>query len=187
MNASPADISGAQIAVSFCDKTGVVISQMTQPLDVHIITKGTVAPWGIAVKDLPDGVTVCSQGASAQPAKPDPNYTTAAVLNAAVSYQQWRRDLTVEGPITNLGLARVMRIEVIIVAYDVDNRVIGYLRTPLDSTQPLDPGQSIPFSVVIPALGGQPHHMTTMVQAQVVSNANPSLAPTPTPGITVTP
>jgi hypothetical protein len=188
LNASPADISNASVTVSFCDKAGISVAQITQPIDLHVVLKGTSAPFGITVEELPADVRVCSETANADPAMPDPNFTTAASLAANVSYNQWRRDLTIDGPITNFGLVPVSRIQVVIVVYDGESRVIAYVRQEFESTLRLDPGQSTPFSIVIPFLGGQPHHVATLVQSRIIgatdaslAPTNTSIAPTPTP------
>lgn len=188
-NASPADISDAAVTISFCDATGIVIAEITQPVDLKIIPRGTTAPFGIVSDTLPDDVRVCAEQPAAKPAARNSAYTTSAVLNATVSYHQWRRDLTVEGPLTNYGLSPVTRVEVIIIAYDAENRVIRYAHVPLESTIRIEPGQSYDFSTVIPVLGGQPHHVATLVQGQILGAGNASLAPTPTlaPVITATP
>lgn len=180
-NASPADISDAAVTISFCDVAGIVIAEITQPVDLKIIPRGTTAPFGVVSDTLPDDVRVCAEQPSAKPAARNSSYTTSTVLNATVSYHQWRRDLTIEGPLTNFGLSPVTRVEIIIIAYDAENRVIRYAHVPLDSTIRIEPGQSYDFSTVIPVLGGQPHHVATLVQGQILSAGNASLAPTPTP------
>jgi hypothetical protein len=180
-NASPADVAAVQVTVAFCDAGGIVMAEVTQGVGVKVIQRGGSGAFGISVEDLPDDVAVCSEQPSAEPARADPSYTTALSLDASVSYHQWRRDLTFEGPITNFSLSPVDRVQVIMVSYDAENRVIGYAEAPLDPTVVLLPGQSYDFSYVIPALGGQPDHVVTLVEAHVQTAGSHSLVPAPTP------
>jgi len=177
-NASPADVSDAQIAVAFCDASGVVLAETSQPVGLRVIPRGASGAFGISIEALPEGVTICLERPSALPARPDPAYTTALSLQAAVSYHQWRRDLTFEGPITNYGLSPVDRVQAILIVYDVNDHVIGYAEVSLDATLVIQPGQSIDFQHIIPVLAGQPDHVVTLVEAHVQDMTSRSLAPT---------
>lgn len=181
LNSSPSDITDAKVTVSFCDENGIVIAEVTQPVDLRLIPQGEFRAFGVTVEDLPDDVMMCRETATAEPASPDPTYSTAVSLQAEVSYHQWRRDLTIEGPLNNYGLTPLNHIEVFIIAYNAENQVIGYAKVPLDASQRLDPGQSYDFEWVMPALAAMPHHVATQVQAQVINQNSPSLAPTITP------
>lgn len=181
LNSSPADITQAQVTISFCDDKGIIVAEVTQPVEFKIIPQGETRAFSVQVEDLDDDISVCRETASAQPAAPDPSYSTTISLQAEVSYHQWRRDLTIKGPLNNYGLTPLNHIEVFIIAYNAQNQVVGYAKVPLDVAQRLDPGQSYNFEWVIGALGEPPHHVATLVQAQVINQSNPSLAPTMTP------
>jgi hypothetical protein len=180
-NASPADVTGTQVTLNICDEAGIIIAERIQPIDLMIIPQGATAAFDFVLDDLPDGAQVCSEQASAQPASPNPSYTTAVTLNAGVSYHQFRRDLTVDGNLSNLGLIPAHRVAAILIAYDSQNRVIAYAFVPLPAEQRIEPGQHVPFTTVIPELASQPDHVTTLVQAELINFQNPSLAPTAGP------
>jgi hypothetical protein len=174
-------VTAVQVRVAFCDSGGIVLAEITQAVGLKLIPRDSSGAFGLAIDDLPEGVVICSEQPSAEPARADPSYTTALALDARVSYHQWRRDLTFEGPITNFGLSPVDGVQVILVAYDAENRVIGYAEAPLDATVILLPGQPHDFSAVIPVLGGQPDHVVTLVEAHVQASDSHSLAPMTTP------
>ncbi len=180
-NASPADITDVQVAATLCDEAGIVVSEVAAPTALFIVPRESATPFGLSVENLPADLTICSLQASARPAAPDPGYTTAAVLDAQVQYNQWRRDLKFSGPLTNIGLVPIDRIEVTLVVYDATDQVIAYQHLPLDSTLRLEPGQSTAFESVIPVLGGAPDHVVTLVQARYVQQQNYSLNATDSP------
>lgn len=176
-NVSPTAIESVLITVAFCDSTGIIIKEVTQPAALTQVAQGSSSPFGLTAEGLPENINMCGEEASAEPAHPNPNYTNQLSLAASVSYHQWRRDLTVEGPITNYGLSPVHRISVIIVAYNAENRVIGFGEVPLNADVELQPGELYDFETVIPALADQPDHVVTLVQANVITTVNHSLAP----------
>jgi hypothetical protein len=178
-NGSPTAIEDVLIEVAFCDSAGIVLKQMTQPAALTQVARESSTPFGMTVNGLPENINVCGEEASAQPAHLNPTYTNQLSLAASVSYHQWRRDLTISGPIANYSLSPVNRVKVIVVAYDADNRVIGFVEVPLDAGIEIQPGQSYEFETVMPAVASVPDHVVTLVQANVVVTVNHSLAPTP--------
>lgn len=180
LNAAPSAIEAAVITVTFCDGSGIVVKELKLPTALTQIPQGGSSPFGLSVEGLPEGATICGEQAAAEPAHLDSSYTTALTLNAQVEYHQWRRDLTFDGPITNHSLVPVHRVKVILVVYDSENQIIGYAEIPLETEQQILPGQQVPFRQVIPALGGEPDHVVTLVQANVITQENHSLIPTPT-------
>lgn len=181
-NASPADITNVTIKAGFCDAVGIIIGEATQTVPPLVIRQGAVIPFALSLDDLPEGVTACAASVSAEPATPDPAYTTDIALTVLdLSYHQWRRDLRVQGEINNPTLTPLQDVEILIAAYDADNRVVGYIFFSPDIGGRLNPGQTVPFEIVIPVLAAPPDHLGTLAQGVVFSVENPSLAPTATP------
>jgi hypothetical protein len=183
-NASPVAITNAQIHTAFCADPNIIVAEVSQTIPPARIEQGSVIPFAfiIEIEGMPDLVTICSEQATAEPAQLDPTYTTAITVEITASnHNQWRRDLTLEGQITNPTLTPVSSVEIIIAAYDAENHVIGYLlfRPELDGH--LEPGQPQPFEVVLQELGGIPDHLAMLAQARVFEIDNPSLVPTKSP------
>jgi hypothetical protein len=181
-NASPTDITDVVIRAAFCNADGVILAEVSQEIVPDVIQQGAVIPFAIALAEIPPESVVCSAQVEADPARPDPGYTTAPVVEIASSdYHMWRRDLTLVGQVSNPTLAPLDDVEVVFVVYDAENQMIGYMLYRLDMEGWLEPGQPQPFEVVIGKLGGVPDHMATLVQARVAGASSPSLVPTKSP------
>lgn len=181
-NASPTDITDVKIHAAFCNADGIILTEVSQEIVPDVIQQGAVIPFAIALEEIPPESVVCSAQVEANPAQPDPGYTTAPVVEIASSdYHMWRRDLTLVGQVSNPTLAPLDDVEIVFVVYDAENQMIGYMLYRLDMEGWLEPGQPQPFEVVIGKLGGVPDHMATLVQARVAGTSSPSLMPTKSP------
>lgn len=175
-NASPSAIKNAQAKVAICDKNGIVITEINQPTGIKVIDKEGSAPFLITLESMPKGVVACSAQASAEPAGMDPSYTNALVVDAKGSLTRAGK-LQIQGTITNPGLAPIQNVHVVISVYNSDGKVVGYAEISSDPGVTLQPGQALPFVYVFERLGGRGDRFNTYVEAQIVSESNPSLSP----------
>ncbi|HEC21881.1 MAG TPA: hypothetical protein ENI95_03070 [Chloroflexi bacterium] len=179
-NASPADIMNVRVRVAICNATGVVLAEAGGAAALRTVQRGDSVPFSLAVEGLPAEVEVCLEQAEAEPARPDPTYTRALALDADAGLDS-RGNLVVRGAVTNPELVPVRNVEVVIVVYDPEGRVVGYQLLPLGADLNLQPGQSLGFEHVFTDLGGEPERYMTFAQAEVLSASSPSLAPGETP------
>ena len=56
----------AELKLTFCGEGGVIQAEVTAPIGLTIIERGSSAPFGLALEGLPTGVTVCTRQASAK-------------------------------------------------------------------------------------------------------------------------
>lgn len=197
-NASPSDAGNIQIRIAICDKNGIVLKEVTGETALKIISKGATIPFSFLVEGLPTGVTICSEQITAQPARTDPIYTTALALESGARLNP-RRQLMVEGTVTNPGLTVVMNVRVAIAIYDKNGTVIGFARPDLGAGLRLEPGMSQPFDFTFVNLGGTADHYVAFVEAETTATGASSLSPentlepadtlepAETPGLTGTP
>jgi hypothetical protein len=175
-NASPSAIKNAHIKAAICDSNGIVITEVSQSAGVKVIEKESSAPFLIVLESMPRGVVVCSEQGSAEPAGSDPAYTSALIVDATGSLNRAGR-LQVQGTITNPTLASVQNVHVVISVYNNEGRVVGFTEINSEPGVILQPGQALPFAYVFERLGGRGDRFNTYVEAQIVSDSNPSLSP----------
>ena len=176
-NASASDITDVQVRVALCDTSGIVMREVTQPAALDFVAPGGSTPFAASVEGLAAGATVCAQEATANPATPDRNYTTALTLDPTASYST-EGELIIRGRVTNHGLSPVVDIAVIILVYDSETRVIGFEQISYGPGVELAPGDSVQFTHLFPELGAAARRFVTLAQGRVISEWDYSLAPT---------
>ncbi|NDJ51943.1 MAG: hypothetical protein GYB68_02520 [Chloroflexi bacterium] len=182
-NTSPAPITEAQVRVAVCDVNGIILTEISTSVVLQRIERGAVAPFNIAVSDLPEGVEVCSERVSAQPAQPDATYTRSLNVDSFADLDN-RNVLFVEGTIANPGLAPITEIELLVIVYNADGLAIGYQLVEFGGELILGPGESTGYRVEFEAgIGGEPVQFAALVQGIQLQG----LAVTPTPDATPTP
>lgn len=175
-NASPSDITDVQVRLVLCNDSGIVSAEITQPAALEVVPVGGSSPFAILVADLPAPVTVCAEQATANPAHPDPSYTTALSLDLTAGFDR-QKHLIVQGRLTNPGLSPVTDVDVVLAIYDASNRIVGYHLLAYGPQLELAPGQSVGLEVVFPELAGEAHRYLALAQGHVVMAYNRSLAP----------
>jgi len=175
-NASPADATNVQAQITLCDRNGATLSPLSTGTGIKVIDRGGSAPFAISIQNLPRGVQICAQQASGEPAKPDPDYTTALSLTVTPSINS-RGRLVLDSQVGNPGLAPVKNIHVALVVYDADNRVVGYGTVDSQAEILLYPGQTWSISYIFETLGGKADRYVALAEAQIVNPSNPSLNP----------
>jgi hypothetical protein len=179
-NASPSDAGNIKIRVAICDKNGIVLKELTGEPALRVVEKGATIPFSVAVEDMPADVTVCGEQIEAEPARTDSLYTTALSIESGAKLDA-RRQLVVEGNISNPGLTAVLNVHLVIAVYDKEGVVIGFATPDLGIGLRLEPGQSQPFDFTFINLGGQADHSVTFVEAEMVGVGDSSLKPPSTP------
>ncbi len=169
-------IAGIKVRAALCDQSGIVVADVQKSAALDWVEAGGSTPFSVKIEDVPDGVSVCGAQASAAPADYDPGYTTGLSIEPEASYNG-DNQIRIEGTVTNPGLAEITGIEVFLMIYDPDDRVIGFTRIKLGEDVELGPGQSAQFDYTFKTVGGQPDRFATLGQAKVVSTLDPSLAP----------
>jgi hypothetical protein len=179
-NASPAAIMDAQVRVALCSEEGVVLAELTRPTALRTAPSGGTVPFSIAFENVPDDPQVCIEEVAAVPARSDPTYSQDLLLDARTVIGRYG-SLIVQGTLTNPTLVPMINVEVVIVIYDAEGRVIGLETVPLEADPQLDPGQSLTFEHTFDELGGEADRYMTFAHATVFNPLDPSLAPTATP------
>jgi hypothetical protein len=169
-------IAGIKVRAALCDQSGIVVADVSKSAALDWIEAGGSTPFSVTIEDAPDKVSVCAAQASAIPANYDTGYTTGLSIEPEASYND-DNQIRIEGTITNPGLAAVTDIEVFLIIYDPDDRVIGFKRIKLGEDIELGPGQSAQFNHTFKTVGGQPDRFATLAQAKIISTLDPSLAP----------
>ncbi|MBN1313777.1 MAG: hypothetical protein JXB30_20410 [Anaerolineae bacterium] len=189
-NASPSDAGNIKVRVAICDKNGIVLKEVTGEPALRVIAQGATIPFSVVVEDMPSDVTACSEQVEAEPARPDSSYTTALAIESGAKLDA-RRQLVVEGSISNPGLTAVLNVHLVIAVYDEEGIVIGFATPDLGVGLRLEPGQSQPFDFTFINLGGKADHSVTFVEAETVgvgdSSLKPPSTPTETPSLEPTP
>ena len=175
-NASPASISNISVRVAFCTQTGIVQNEVTRAPALRVIQSGRSSPFSFTVENLPEGITVCAQQVTADPAPPMPTYTTALSIDPRARLTS-AREVELSGTLTNPGLSSVTNVDAILVVYNADGQVIGQQTLSFGPDVTLAPGGSQSFDYTFPALGGEGDRFVVLAQADVVVTYNPSLAP----------
>lgn len=178
-NTSPTEIAGIEIDIAFCNNDGVVLAEFTQPPSLDEIESGGTGPFAIVAKGLTQAITICVEQVSAVPSRTDSPHTTA--LQVTTSTSSDKDELTVQGQVTNPGLATVNDLEVLLVIYDDAGQVIGHVVLGFGSDGWLEPGQTRYFGYTFPALGGDPARIRAIGQGKNFVPTDPSIVPTPTP------
>ena len=62
-----------------------------------------------------------------------------------------------------------------------EDRVIGYIHVGIKLSNPLDPGQTVYFEIVISEVESEPDYIFAMAQGWIVSSDSSSLNPTTQP------
>jgi hypothetical protein len=122
------------------------------------------------------GINVCQQSVTADPARPDTTYTT----NLGVDVTNRPRGgfvLSVEGKITNPNLMPVRNIHLVVVVYDAKGVIVGITEVTSPAGQLFQPGTSLPVKYTFETLADKPDHMLTLVEAEIVPPTSPSLNP----------
>lgn len=175
-NASPSDAGNIQIRAAICDKNGIVLKEVTGEAALRVIPKGATIPFSVLVEGLPSGVTICSEQITAEPARSDSTYTTALAVETNARLNP-RRQLVVEGTVSNPGLTVVINIQLVVAVYNKEGTVIGFARPDLGAGLRLEPGLSEPFEFTFVNLGGQPDHFVAFVEAETTEVGASSLKP----------
>jgi hypothetical protein len=163
-----------------------VLKEVTGETALKVIPKGATIPFSILVEGMPSGVTICAEQITAQPARTDPTYTTALALETSAKLNP-RRQLMVQGTVSNPGLTVVINIRVAIAVYNKDGTVIGFATPDLGAGLRLDPGLSQPFDFTFVNLGGTADHFVAFVEAETTETGASSLNPESTTVPTETP
>jgi hypothetical protein len=185
-NASPSDAGNIEIRAAVCDKNGIVLKEVTGEAALKVIPKGATIPFSIVIEGMPGGVTICSEQITAEPARADPTYTTALAVESSAKLNP-RRQLVVQGKVSNPGLTVVINIRVVIAVYNKEGTVIGFAIPDLGAGLRLEPGLSQPFDFTFVNLGGQADHYAAFVEAETTEVGASSLKPGSTPVPTETP
>jgi hypothetical protein len=179
-NASPAEIMDVQVRIALCSEEGVVLAELTRPVALRTAPSGGTVPFSVAFENMPDDPQVCIEEVTAIPARPDPTYSQDLLLDTGTTIGRGG-SLIVQGTVTNPTLASMINVEIVIVIYDAEGRVIGLEVVPMEATPQLDPGQSEAFEYTFEELGGDADRYMTFAQATMFNPSDPSLAPTATP------
>jgi hypothetical protein len=179
-NASPAEIMDVQVRIALCSEEGVVLAELTRPVALRTAPSGGTVPFSVAFENMPDAPQVCIEEVTAIPARPDPTYSQDLLLNTGTTIGRGG-SLIVQGTVSNPTLASMINVEVVIVIYDAEGRVIGLEVVPMETAPQLDPGQSEAFEYTFEELGGEADRYMTFAQATMFNPSDPSLAPTATP------
>ncbi|MBN1121664.1 MAG: hypothetical protein JXJ17_11350 [Anaerolineae bacterium] len=169
-------IAEIKVRAALCDQSGIIVADVSKSAALDWVEAGGSTPFSIKIEDVPDEVSVCGAQASAIPADYDTGYTTGLSIEPEASYND-DNQIRIEGSVTNPGLAAVTEVEVFLIIYDPDDRVIGFTRIKLGEDVELGPGQSTRFDYTFKTVGGQPDRFATLAQAKVISTLDPSLAP----------
>lgn len=175
-NASPSDASNIQIRAAICDKNGIVLKEVTGETALRVIPKGATIPFSFFVEGMPSAVTICAEQITAEPARTNPTYTTALTLETSGKLNP-RRQLLVQGTVSNPGLTVVINLHVVIAVYNKDGTVIGFATPDLGAGLRLDPGLSQPFDFTFVNLGGTADHFVAFVEAETTETGASSLNP----------
>jgi len=179
-NASPAEIMDVQVRIALCSEEGVVLAELTRPVALRTAPSGGTVPFSVAFENMPDDPQVCIEEVAAVPARPDPTYSQDLLLDTGTTVGRGG-SLIVGGTVTNPTLTSMTNVEVVIVIYDAEGRVIGLESVPMEDAPQLDPGQSEAFEYTFEELGGEADRYMTFAQATTFNPSDPSLAPTATP------
>jgi hypothetical protein len=175
-NTSHADITNVQVKVALCNSIGIVMTELTQPAALAIVPSGGSTPFEVTASGMPTTISVCSQQATADPAPPNSPITTALSLQSSAGYDRQHR-LTINAVVQNPGLSPITDVDVILVVYDADGRVIGYHTVSYGATLELAAGDSQDVSYTFPSLGAEAARFAALGQARVETIYSHSLAP----------
>jgi len=175
-NASPAAAANVKVQITLCDRNNVTLAPLTADTGLKVIDRGGTVPFMASIENLPRSTQICSQQATGEPAKPDPDYTTALSLSVTPSFNN-RGRFVIDGQVGNPGLAPIKNIHVVLVVYNEENNMVGFGKVISDADILLAPGQIWTISYVFETLGGKADHYVALAEAQIVNPSNPSLNP----------
>ena len=175
-NASPSAIANVQVKITLCDSQGAVTSQLTQSGLVKQMVKGGKVPFMFTLDKPQKGITVCSQSATADPAKADPTYTTSLAVQIN-SKLRGGFVVSLDGTVGNPNLVPVRNLHLVVVVYDVNGTIVGLTEITSPSGLLFQPGQKLPVKYTFETLAGKPDKVVSLIEAEVVPPTNPSLNP----------
>lgn len=166
-NASGTPVQDVEVRLALCDQRGIVLREYGAPVGLAVIPPGGASPFAVAAADAPRNAEVCAASARAVPAPANARYSADLVVEA--SGEAARDALVVQGTVFNPGLAPLTDIAVLIAAYDVEGRVIGFEVATLGPSTVLQPGESTSFEHTLDALGGELARFTAGAEGHVLA------------------
>ena len=175
-NASPVSVAGVEVRVALCDEGGIVMAEIVEKAALDQVLPGGSTPFAVRAEGLPSGVVVCAEQATASPAGGDRTYMSALTLRPRAGFDDDGR-VVIEGEVSNPSLAPVTNIEVVLLVYGADDRLVGYHLIGFGPDVTLAPGETATFAHTFPELGGLAERFATLAEGRVAIFENPSLAP----------
>ncbi len=175
-NVSPVSVAGVEVRVALCDEGGIVMAEVVEKAALDQVPPGGSTPFAVQAEGLPSGVVVCAEQATASLAGGDRTYTSALALRPRAGFDDDGR-VVIEGEVGNPGLAPVTNVEVVLLVYGADDRLVGYHLIGFGPDVTLAPGETAMFIHTFPELGGIAERFATLAEGRVAIFENPSLAP----------